>query len=950
MRQDDSRRPELASLVRLLDDLGRGRGSVVEISGEPGSGKTRLAGALAELAAEHGYPVARAHARRGGAVPLQVFRDAREAGRAATGGQPWDGPAERVADWAAGWVVVLDDVHLCDPASAALLVRLVRSAPPAPFLLVLVHRAGRTASALREALAEGARAGTVTRVEPAPLTPEAVAALLAERHVPAATDLRSGPELLLLAAELCAAAEGNPSYVQLLAAAGWDPAHWPDRAGPDPAGLLRAAGPLIAEFDALSSAAALTAASAAVAGSPFRPEDVALLSGLGTDRTIDALAELEAAGLVRPADWQGRLAFRHPVVGHVAHDRAGLSFRLRAHRRALDLHTERGGRARDRARHAEHLLGSDAGLAVRTLADGAAEIAAREPATAARWWGLALESLPDGGADATDRIPMELARCRALTAAGRPDEARARAHELLGHRAAGLDGRQLVEAHALCVGAERQLGRYAEAAAIADAALGLLPRPLPAPLPTEAAELVIEHGLVHVLRGTHEQATPLLREAVRASTGPHDTGSVRGAGSTGSAGGTGAADRTTLRVLEALCATHAGEPAEALDGVSRCARLVDALPDPLAGRTPETLALLGSAELYLERFTDAVRHLSRGLTVDHPGPQRPVRLHRLLGLAMAEQWTGHLDASARHAREAEELARSLGARPAVTLARAILATALVWARGREHAGDAVAAAEEAARGTAAHGPSWWSASATGLLAQARLLAGDAAGCRRTLLAEGPGDRLPTVRPFSRPLVLALLATAALECGERDEAERLVRDAEAEAGRLGLPVQEAHVRCARARLHQAEGDHARAAELLRHAAEAFRSAGMPVQYAWTLATGARSFQAALGPAEASVHLDTAGTIARTHAARLVEEQVARMRAELSADGRTGHPLGLLSDREREIAGLAATGLRTREIAERLFLSPRTVETHLSRVYRKLDVSSRLALSDLLRRIG
>ncbi|WP_404814231.1 response regulator transcription factor [Kitasatospora fiedleri] len=126
--------------------------------------------------------------------------------------------------------------------------------------------------------------------------------------------------------------------------------------------------------------------------------------------------------------------------------------------------------------------------------------------------------------------------------------------------------------------------------------------------------------------------------------------------------------------------------------------------------------------------------------------------------------------------------------------------------------------------------------------------------------------------------------------------------------------------------------------------------MPVQYAWTLATGARAFHEAHGPAAALDRLGAAEAVARTHPALLVTEQVTRARAELSTDCRTAHPRGLLSDRELEIAELAATGLRTREIAERLFLSPRTVETHLSRVYRKLDVPSRLALSDLLRRTG
>lgn len=51
---------------------------------------------------------------------------------------------------------------------------------------------------------------------------------------------------------------------------------------------------------------------------------------------------------------------------------------------------------------------------------------------------------------------------------------------------------------------------------------------------------------------------------------------------------------------------------------------------------------------------------------------------------------------------------------------------------------------------------------------------------------------------------------------------------------------------------------------------------------------------------------------------------------------------LSPREREVAGLAAGGMSARRIAERLVLSERTVETHLSRAYGKLGVESKLEL--------
>lgn len=55
---------------------------------------------------------------------------------------------------------------------------------------------------------------------------------------------------------------------------------------------------------------------------------------------------------------------------------------------------------------------------------------------------------------------------------------------------------------------------------------------------------------------------------------------------------------------------------------------------------------------------------------------------------------------------------------------------------------------------------------------------------------------------------------------------------------------------------------------------------------------------------------------------------------------------LTRREREVSQLAATGLSSKEIAERLFLSHRTVENHLARSYDKLGVRSRAELAALL----
>jgi DNA-binding NarL/FixJ family response regulator len=62
---------------------------------------------------------------------------------------------------------------------------------------------------------------------------------------------------------------------------------------------------------------------------------------------------------------------------------------------------------------------------------------------------------------------------------------------------------------------------------------------------------------------------------------------------------------------------------------------------------------------------------------------------------------------------------------------------------------------------------------------------------------------------------------------------------------------------------------------------------------------------------------------------------------------GQAVALLTRREREIAELVASGLSNREIASRLFISKRTVDAHVDHIFGKLELSSRVQLTVLLR---
>jgi DNA-binding CsgD family transcriptional regulator len=107
-----------------------------------------------------------------------------------------------------------------------------------------------------------------------------------------------------------------------------------------------------------------------------------------------------------------------------------------------------------------------------------------------------------------------------------------------------------------------------------------------------------------------------------------------------------------------------------------------------------------------------------------------------------------------------------------------------------------------------------------------------------------------------------------------------------------------------------------------------------------------------PTEAREPLRRALELAETSGADALVE---RARAAIYATGARPRTSALrgpaaLTSSERRVAGLAAEGLSNRDIAQTLYVTPKTVEVHLSSVYRKLDIASRRELARALAPTG
>lgn len=118
----------------------------------------------------------------------------------------------------------------------------------------------------------------------------------------------------------------------------------------------------------------------------------------------------------------------------------------------------------------------------------------------------------------------------------------------------------------------------------------------------------------------------------------------------------------------------------------------------------------------------------------------------------------------------------------------------------------------------------------------------------------------------------------------------------------------------------------------------------LEYGWSLAGLGRALRHERKGVDAREPLSQALEIAMRAGATGLERHV---RDELAATGaapRTGEFQGMaaLTPSEKRVAGHAVEGMTNREIAQTLFVTPKTIEVHLSNVYKKLDIKSRREL--------
>ena len=994
------RGPELQTVAATFRRLLSGSGGFLQIIGEPGIGKTHLLAVVRAQAVAHGFDVLSGRAaefeRR---IPFQILI---EALRDRIEGEPLDellppAMAEVVRSITVGGalpesadprgapdidrfrvfqalrqlltalaarplVVLLDDAHWADPGSIDFIEYLSRHPINVPLLIVVAHRYRQAPAQLRYALARNSDHGTVTRIELGPLSRAEATTLIRERPGSYRLD------------ELYRESQGNPLYLLSL-----------DRQA-GPAGVARGAdlsrrleALILGEIMTLSAEEAAVASTAAVVGDPFSVDLLVSAADLGEREVERALRGLMDHDLIRSVPNSPSLAFRHPLVRRVVYNRTEPAWRTGVHRRVLAQLESLGSPAVELAHHIEQSAAGWSAQHAAVLRQAGQESMSTSPLTAAHWFKVALSLMPGSADFDVNRFEVSYLLARALCLGGRLAESRDLLHQILLGEPAGC-GVNRSDAVILCAHAEQRLGRYPEAIALLRQEIARLGDDAA----RERIGLGLELGLTALLANDYPAARPEITWALAAA---REAGDVLGE-----------ATALAFSAFGEICVGHVPVAREA---ALAAAQLVDGLPDSALVDEREALSMLGWAELLLERFADAERHLVRGRAIIRRTGQSHGLPHVLLGQCLVSMFTGRMTEALDRAEQAEDAAHLVGSDHLLGIVLAIKAPILVWVSPRGEGGAALAAARRTTELFEGCGASWWARSALLTRGHAELTNGDPATCVELLLKAGG----PDLRLLGAPLLpeyAEILIGALLKLGQVGKAEGYAQMAASFAQRLDLPGQRAHAARAQGLVLALRGDQAAAQREFALADAWFGESGKSVEQARTAVFAARTLAGIGRTGEALAMLDRACAQARGGGALWVSDELERVRRQVigaaeriecaaseaasgtgaglgsgagagagsgvgagsgpgfgprrfASDSNGGVPDGskrrddvfsALTERELEVAGLAGTGRTNRQIASQLRLSERTIETHLANVYRKLGVPSRAALAGML----
>ncbi|RSD17098.1 ATP-binding protein [Amycolatopsis eburnea] len=926
-----SARPELAGRdweLRVLTDRARaaalGEGQAVLLRGPAGIGKTGLLAAaldgldgtvLTVTCADTGAGAYEAVRALFG--PLWPRGDAGEAGQLAGSARlalpalapgRGDGTADTysvmhglywlVAGLAARGPVVLavDDAQWCDETSLRWLGFLLRRAEDLPVLVLLTQRTGSDGPG-PAVLAELGTAANCLAVDLAPLTADAVADVLA-----AGFGTAPDPEFARHAAEITG---GNPFLLDRVVGAlrGRVPPDAGHVGELDELGREAVVRPLL---DRLSPDALAVARAIAVLGGE-ELETIAALAGTRPGPARHAVQALRDGELLEP----DRLDYAHDLIRAAALNTAEPAELARLRERAATLLNDSGRSSEEVAVHLLVLDGPPQPWMVTVLREAAAAAESRgAPTAAARYLTQVLRAHADDVA-----VLVHLSRVL-----GQTDPAASLRH--LEH-ALGLvaDPRRRVpivmQYVMVSLGAQNSRRSYALATEVADALEAVIG---PAPSPADRALRMVGQSAL-LLSGLDEKATvsrvgARLRDVVPP---PGDT----------------AEERELLGMLSSL-GTLQGRPAgEVVAQAAQVLRIGDVAPGGWA--------VLGAVlTLYLaDRPEPALAAL--GGVLDH-AQRRGQGWTYVLGAttrALVHQFCGNLTDALADAQYAFDVITQERWAPGTAMPQTVLASLLV--RQGDPAG-AEAALAAIVRPRLEHFTleyHWY------LIAKARARAasGDVEGalavlrtCGESLAGNGIGN--PVLAPWwyeSAELLGGL--------GRRAEGEAVLDDVEPAVRRWGTNRALGMLQTSRGVL--ADGD--AAIERLREAAELLADSPAKVEQAKAEYLLGRRLLAR-GDAEGARER-LRRSIDLSVLSRDKQQLGLSLPALAEAGGRMRHgtdsPSDALSGSERRVAERAAEGATNREIAESLFITQRTVEVHLTSVYRKLGIGGRAELAAALR---